>query len=91
MVDDDVMIVGWLLRHKKFLIIGSLLIFAVILAMVGIFYETFMYMFEGLLKIYDFFVATLDKFAEVFNDAVDWVENFFRDIWDSIFGIKILK
>lgn len=91
MVDDDTMIVGWLLRNKKFLVIGSLLIFAVILAMVGVFYQTFMYMFKSLLKIYDFFVATLDKFAEVFNNAVDWVENFFRDIWDSIFGIKILK
>lgn len=84
------MIVGWLLRNKKFLVIGSLLIFAVILAMVGIFYETFMYMFKSLLRVYDFFVETLDKFAEVFNDAVDWVENFFRDIWDSIFGIKYI-
>ncbi len=83
------MIVGWLLRNKKFLVIGSVLIFAVMLAMVGIFYEWFMYQFRILLRIYDFFVETLDKFAEVFNEAVDWVENFFRDIWDSIFGIKI--
>lgn len=83
------MIVGWLWRHKKLLIIGSLLIFAVILAMVGIFYEYFMYQFKFLLRIFDFFVETLDKFAEVFNDAVDWVENFFRDIWEDIFGIKI--
>lgn len=79
----------WLFRHKKILIIGSLIIFLVILAMVGVFYDTFMYMFKSLLQIYDFFVETLDKFAEVFNDAVDWVENFFRDKWKDIFGIKI--
>lgn len=84
------MIVGWLLRNKKVLVIGSLLIFAVLLAMVGIFYEYFMYQFKILLRIFDFFVETLDKFAEVFNDAVDWVENFFRNIWEDIFGIKIL-
>lgn len=80
------MIVGWLLRNKKVLVIGSLLIFAVLLAMVGIFYEYFMYQFKILLRIFDFFVETLNKFAEVFNDAVDWVENFFRNIWEDILG-----